>query len=53
MNEDIIYVFLNILESNNIPINYKEEIVDLFEKYERQGCDIFEQYEVPYRKVNQ
>ena len=53
MNEDIIYVFLNILESINIPINYKEEIVDLLEKYERQGWDIFEQYEVRYRKVNQ
>tara|TARA_R100000234_G_scaffold102798_1_gene72133 strand:- start:639 stop:797 length:159 start_codon:yes stop_codon:yes gene_type:complete len=52
MNEDIIYVFLNILESNNVPINYKEEIVDLFEKYERHGWDIFEQYEVSYRKVN-
>jgi hypothetical protein len=46
MDEDIIYIFRNILEDSTVHRKHKNSILLLLEGYERQGWDIFEQYEL-------
>lgn len=46
MDEDMIYIFKSILEDSKVPTKHKNNILELLEGYERQGWDIFDQFEI-------